>query len=73
MGLGYSTMVWLINDVAVDDLAIKTPWLVNMASALCRQCRHCCCVVVEVVVDTAEVAMSLWHEVRNKCGIGKVT
>ena len=53
VGLGYSAMVWLVDDVAVDDLAIKTPWLVNMASASCRQRGHCCCVVVEVVVDGA--------------------
>ena len=52
VGLG-----WLVNDVAVDDLAIKTPRLVSdMASASCRQRgRRCCrcCVVVEVVVDAA--------------------
>lgn len=53
MGLGYSAMVWLVDDVAVDELAIKTPQLVNMASALCRQCGCCCCVVVEVVIDAA--------------------
>ena len=32
VGLRYSAMVWLVKDVAVDDLAIKTPWLVNVAS-----------------------------------------
>ena len=32
-GLRYSAMVWLVDDVAVNDLAIKTPWLVSVASA----------------------------------------
>ena len=31
MGLGYNAMAWLVDDVAVDDLAIKTPRFVNMA------------------------------------------
>jgi len=53
VGLGYSAMVWLVDDMAVDDLAIKTLQLVNMTSVSYRQCRHCCCVVVEVVVDAA--------------------
>jgi len=31
-GTKYSAMVWLVDDVAVDDLAIKTPRLINVAS-----------------------------------------
>lgn len=33
VGLRYPAMVWLVDDVAVDDLAIKSPWLVSVASA----------------------------------------
>ena len=34
MGLGYSAMVWLIDNVVVDDPVIKTLWFVSVVLSM---------------------------------------